>query len=142
MEKRRKFGRGRPGTYNHRIIITTNMEANLKEEFEDYAYSERKSFAEALQDIMREAIERKKSLGVLAGNPINISYDNHIKPIKQEPLDKYLEENFVTSKDWFSFYQRIDDIAQVERHEALAVTISKQARQRMHFLKTGKCLAR
>ena len=63
-----------------------------------------------------------------------------IKPIKQEPLDKYLEENFVTSKDWFRFYSKIDDIDHVQRHEALAVTISKQAKQRANYLKTGKYL--
>ena len=56
---------------------------------------------------------------------INIPED---APIKQEPLDKYLEENFVRSRHWFEYYSKIDDIEHVQRHEALAVTISKQAK--------------
>jgi hypothetical protein len=68
---------------------------------------------------------------------INIPED---APIKQEPLDKYLEENFVRSRHWFEYYSKIDDIEYVQRHEALAVTISKQAKQRANYLKTGKYL--
>ncbi|MGA7898164.1 MAG: hypothetical protein WCA39_04805 [Nitrososphaeraceae archaeon] len=68
---------------------------------------------------------------------INIPED---APIKQEPLDKYLEENFVRSRHWFEYYSKIDDIEHVQRHEALAVTISKQAKQRANYLKTGKYL--
>lgn len=131
--------------YRTRVPVTINLEDQILRDFKELCYKERVSMSEKVNLFMEQ--ELKKEVGPNAPNAIGVAYQRNTykgygnsSANYTEPLDKYLSENFVTSKDWFSFYQRIDDIAQVERHEALAVTISKQARQRMHFLKTGKCL--
>lgn len=59
-------------SYKQRQIVTTNMEKNVKEEFEELAWNEKKSFAEKLQEVMREELQRKKAVG--SYNPIAVSY--------------------------------------------------------------------
>ena len=126
-------------TYRDRSQLFISAEKDILKEFQELCDKEKKSVSLKLNEMMTEELQ-KNPLGPLAGNPINIMFDHGIKPIKQEPLDKYLQENFVTSRDWFGYYSKINDIDHVRRHEALAVTISKQAKQRVNYLKTGKYL--
>ena len=131
--------------YRTRVPVTINLEDQILRDFKELCYKERVSMSEKINLFMEQ--ELKKEVGPNAPNAIGVAYQrNTYKGYGNssvnytEPLDKYLSENFVTSRDWFSYYSKIDDIDHVKRHEALAVTISKQAKQRANYLKTGKYL--
>ena len=124
------------GAVNKQVVLDRDRLDELLESYPN------KSMSEIIRELIEERLEKIKNEKNVMGlpNPINISYDNHIKPPYIEPLDKYLEDHSVTTKHWFDFFSKIDSFDRVAKYEALAVTISKQAKQRVNYLKTGKYL--
>lgn len=127
-------------TYRDRSQLFISAEKDILKEFQELCDKERKSVSLKLNEMMLEEVQ-KNPLGPVAGNPINIEFNNQsIKSSNVESLDYFIERNAITSRHWHKFYDRVNDIQRLERHEALTLTIQKAVKQRHSYLKTGRYL--
>lgn len=67
--------------------------------------------------------------------PISVEY----RALHQEPLDKYLDERFVTIQQFIEEFKQTDD-KRLERYQALGYTIAAAAKQVSYHRATGKYL--
>jgi hypothetical protein len=126
--------------YKHRTSFLMNTDLEVLEDFRKLCSDERKDVSEKLNEMIREEIRKK----VMGCNPISVNYnmnDEGIKSSKLEGLDRYIEENYVTSKQWKEFFDKKDSYDIIMKYEALSLTIHKQAKNRANYLKTGRYVA-
>ena len=78
------------GAVNKQVVLDRDRLDELLESYPN------KSMSEIIRELIEERLEKIKNEKNVMGlpNPINISYDNHIKPPYIEPLDKYLRRSF------------------------------------------------
>jgi hypothetical protein len=126
--------------YRDRGQLFISAEKDILKEFQELCDKERKSVSLKLNEMMMDELQ-KNPLGVAGNNPINVDFNNRsIKSSNVESLDYFIERNAITSRHWHKFYDGVNDIHRLERHEALTLTIQKAVKQRHSYLKTGKYL--
>ena len=140
MLQRKKRQVGRPAESYPLKITPLNLDPNKVKDFRELCDEKGISLSEGIRQLIDRELENEKNESGRLNNPIHIMYDQTIKSSKIEGLDKYIEDNSVTSKYWQEFFRNVDDYNKVIKYEALSLTINRQAKQRANYLKTGKYL--
>ena len=128
--------------YTDRKPVYFHTEGSILEQFKEVCYRERKDVAEKLNELMRTEIQ--KNVSPRLRTPINITFSNDINQSGKKDditsLDYFIEKKHITSDYWHDYFSKKDSYDEVMRYEALSLTIHNQAKQRRHFLKTGRYL--
>ena len=129
--------------YKERVSISLNTDREIFNQYMELVRKQGLSVSESLTALMKESIQ-KNQVWAASNNPIKITYSNDInQPGKKDDitsLDYFIENKRVTSDYWHNCFSKVDSSDQIARYEALSLTIHNQAKQRKHFLKTGKYL--
>jgi|SRR5689334_3549666 len=140
MLQRKKRQVGRPAESYPLKITPLNLDPNKVKDFRELCDEKGISLSEGIRQLIDRELENEKNESGRLNNPIHIMYDQAIKYSKIEGLDKYIEDNSVTREHWHKFFGKVDDLNRVDKYEALTLTIYNEAKQRKHFLKTGRYL--
>jgi hypothetical protein len=131
--------------YRARTTITLNAELDILREIKELCEKERKSLSEKVNELFIGELE-KKAVG--EANPIKIPYGlDREKPSynKHNPLqtlDDFITDGLYTSKTWQPIFSKIENNDQLQKYENLLTTMNTAAKDRHHFIKTGKTTIR